>query len=210
MRPVRKDGQARREALLDAALRCFSERGVAATGIEDIRRAAGASPSSVYHQFRGLPDLMLALLLRTFERSYGELTTRVRRTRTAKGAVEALVSGHIHWVLGHRDEARFMYQALSLELGSEVTDELQAQKARMLAPILGHVSQFVEDGTLPNWPPLLLDIVLLGPAHEASRRFLAGAAIDPDWMRKTLPKLAWRSVSAGGQRAGQLSTGSGA
>ena len=194
VRPVRRDGRARRDALLDAALRCFAARGVHGTGIDEIRREAGASPSSVYHQFGGLPDLILALLVRTFEGLFEELTARVTRTRTAKGAVIAVVDGHLEWVLSHRDEARFMYQALSLELSSEIAAALQDEKARMLEPIAAHLTRFVDEGSLPRWPPHLLDVVLLGPAHEASRRFLAGAPIEPQWMRKTLPKLAWSSI----------------
>ncbi|HVG59095.1 MAG TPA: TetR family transcriptional regulator, partial [Hyalangium sp.] len=42
MGPARRDGMKRRDALLDAALRCFVKRGVLGTGIEEIRRAAGA------------------------------------------------------------------------------------------------------------------------------------------------------------------------
>lgn len=191
---MRRDGQARRDALLDAALSCFAERGVATTGIEDIRRAAGASPSSVYHQFGGLPDLILALLTRTFERLFAHLARSITRTRTAKGAVRALVRGHVDWVLEHRDEARFMYQAMSLELGPDVSDPLQAAKARQLEPIARHLSRFIEEGSLPRWPPLIFDVVVLGATHEACRRFLAGAPVDPAWMRSTLPRLAWQSL----------------
>jgi hypothetical protein len=56
------------------------------------------------------------------------------------------------------------------------------------------MGRFIAEGKLPPWPPLLLDVVLLGPSHEACRRFLAGAPLDPEWMRTTLPSLAWQSV----------------
>ncbi|MEZ4446107.1 MAG: TetR/AcrR family transcriptional regulator [Polyangiaceae bacterium] len=194
MSSARTDGLARREALLDAALRCFAARGVAGTGIEHIRREAGASPSSVYHQFAGIEELMLALLIRTFTRLFGHLTAEVGRTRRAHTAVERLVASHIDWVMANPDEARFMYQAMSLELGSQVTAELQAEKARLLAPIARHLQPFIEAGELPAWPPLLFDVVLMGATHEACRRYLAGAPLDTGWMRATLPRLAWNSL----------------
>lgn len=187
----------RRDALLDAALRCFTEQGVLGTGIEEIRRAAGASPSSVYHLFGGLQDLTLALLTRTFERLFTHLAARVTVTATAEAAVMALVDGHLEWILGHRDEGRFMYQATALEFEPGATEALQARKAELLMPVVQHVGRFIAEGTLPPWPPLMFDVVLLGPSHEACRRFLAGAALDPDWMRATLPGLAWRSVNPG-------------
>lgn len=202
--PVRRDGVKRREALLDAALVRFAERGVLGTGIDEIRREAGASASSVYHLFDGLEDLTLALLERTFERLFLHLTQRVTATDTAEGAVTALVDGHLAWVLDHRAEARFMYQAMALELGPEGAARLQARKATMLAPVVAHLARFVEAGSLPRWSPLIFDVVLLGPSHEACRRLLAGAELDPAWMRATLPALAWRSAAlapSGGEAA---------
>ncbi len=197
MSGARKDGRKRRDALLDAALRCFAERGVLATGIEDIRKAAGASPSSVYHLFDGLPGLTLALLTRTFERLFTHLAMRVCPTTSAEAAVHALVDGHLEWVLSHRDEARFMYQAMALEFGAEAQGVLQAAKAELLAPVVEHFGQFIASGALPQWAPPLFDLVLLGPSHEACRRYLAGAELDPKWMRSTLPGLAWRCVAPG-------------
>jgi AcrR family transcriptional regulator len=194
--PARKDGKKRREALLDAALACFAERGVLATGIEEIRRAADASPSSVYHQFDGLPGLTLALLTRTFDRLFAHLAARVTMTTTAEAAVTALVGAHLEWVVRHRDEARFMYQAMSLELDASGVSSLQARKAEALAPVVSHLERFVREGELPAWSPLVFDVVLLGSTHEACRRFLAGAPLDAKWMQATLPDLAWRTVLA--------------
>jgi AcrR family transcriptional regulator len=194
MGPARRDGMKRRDALLDAALRCFVKRGVLGTGIEEIRRAAGASPSSVYHLFDGLPDITLALLTRTFERLFAHLAARVTPASTAEEAVTALVDGHLEWILGHPDEGRFMYQATALEFEARAAEALQARKAELLAPVVRHFGRFITEGKLPPWPPLLLDVVLLGPSHEACRRFLAGAPIDPEWMRATLPRLAWQGI----------------
>jgi AcrR family transcriptional regulator len=174
----RKDGARRRDELLDAALRCFEARGVLGAGIEDIRREAGASPSSVYNLFADIEDIMLALLVRVFDALFAELAERVRRTRTAEGAVRALVDAHIDWIARHPAEGRFMYQAMTLE-GRGLRDasrrQLTAAKSRSLEPILGHLRPFVERGELPDWPTNVLDVVLLGPAHEALRRWLAGA-----------------------------------
>lgn len=193
---TRRDGLERRDALLDAALRLFVERGVLGTGIEEVRKAAGASPSSVYHHFGGLPGLMLALLVRTFERLFAHLATRVCATRTAEGAVRALVDGHLEWILAHRDEGKFMYQAMALELGPDVKEPLYREKARLLEPVVRHLMPFVASGALPRWSPLAFDVVLLGPSHEACRRFLAGAPLEAKWMRDTLPRLAWRTVAS--------------
>lgn len=194
-RVLRKDGQERREAILDAALRVFEEKGLLASGIEDVRRAAGASPSSIYHQFGGIEDITLALLLRTFGHLFTSLEARVVTTSTGCGAVMALVEAHLDWVLAHRAEARFMYQAMSLELSPAVADPLLAGKAGQMAGLVAHFGALMARGEVPVLSPLQLDVVVLGVTHEACRRLLGGAPLDPVWLRSTLPALAWQSLS---------------
>jgi AcrR family transcriptional regulator len=192
----RRDGLERRDALLDAALRCFSGSGILAVGIEEIRREANANPSSVYNLFSNIGDLTLALLVRTFERLFSHLAERVVETKSAKAIVTTLVEAHIEWILGHPDQGRFMYQATALELVSNAREDLLRRKTELLAPIAEHLKPFVQTGQLPDWSVLQFDVVLLGSSHEACRRFLAGAPLDASWMRSTLPRLAWRSIAA--------------
>lgn len=187
---TRRDGMQRRDALLDAALRCFGEQGVLATGIEDIRKAAGASPSSVYHLFGGLAGIVEALLIRTFEHSIGHLVARLADAGSAAQAVHALVDGHLEWVAAHPDEARFMYQAMSVELAGDSRAAVLAAKEEFKRPLFERLARF----DLPAWPPLTIEFVLLGPAHEACRHYFAGEDVDFGWLRAHLPELATRMV----------------
>lgn len=191
----RRDGIRRRDELLDAALGCFARNGLLNTRIEDVRRAAGASPSSVYNLFDGLPSLTVTLLARTFERLFAHLTRRTLAEERPEGAVRALVDGHLEWVLGHEDEARFMYEAMALELAQGEREKLAALKAGLAVPVMEHLAAFAATGTLPLWPAATLEFVVLGPAHEACRRYLAGVPVDLSALRRLLPVVAWQSVS---------------
>lgn len=194
MAAARQNGLARREALLDAALRCFEQRGLLRTGIEDVRKEAGASPSSVYHLFKDFPALVAALLERTFERRLGYVTSRVLTTKTARSAVRTLVSAHLTWVFDHEAEARFMYQALALELDGHHRTALRAAKAQLKVEMMAHLDK-LGVFTGERSPELLVDVVLLGPAHQACRSYFSSPGdVDPRWMKATLPDLAWRSV----------------
>jgi len=192
--PQRADGRRRRESLLDAALDSFAEGGLLGVGIEQIRRRAGASPSSVYHHFRDIGDLTSALLLRTFEHVTEHMQERLTGASTPEETVRTLVDSFLEWALEHPDEARFMYQAMALELSGEHHRELLEAKARLQAPIFAHLRKLSEAGELPAWPPEHLHSLLLGAAHDACRHYFAGAGMDPAWMRATLPGLAWRSL----------------
>jgi len=192
----RRDGLRRRDELLDAALACFARRGLLGTRIEDIRRAAGASPSSVYNLFDGLPSLTVALLGRTFERLFAHVISRARAEDRPDAAVRALVDGQLEWVLGHEDEARFMYGAMALELATAEREELAELKAKLAVPVIEHLASLAGEGALPAWPASTLEFIVLGPAHEACRRYLAGAPVDLAGLRQLLPDVAWESVSA--------------
>jgi AcrR family transcriptional regulator len=192
----RRDGIRRRDELLDAALTCFSERGLLSTRMEDIRRAAGASPSSVYNLFDGLPSLTAALLARTFERLFAHVASRVLAADRPDAAVRALVDGHLEWVIGHEEEARFMYGAMALELANAEREELAELKAKLAVPVMEHLASLAVEGALPAWPASTLEFIVLGPAHEACRRYLAGALVDLAGLRGLLPQVAWGSVSA--------------
>lgn len=190
----RQTGTARREALLDAALACFRERGLVRTGIEDVRKAAGASPSSVYHLFKGLPELIAALLERTFVRRYAAVSARVLKARTARTAVHALVDAHLAWVFGHAAEARFMYQALALDLDGDYREELRLMKEQLKADLRAHLAKL---GVLPDEAAAdgVIDVVLLGTTHQACRTWLmAPEYVDTRWMKKVLPELAWQAA----------------
>jgi hypothetical protein len=84
---------------------------------------------------------------------------------------------------------------LAVEFSSSGGKHLRAEKAKLLGPVLDVFSRHIARGTLPAWSPIQLDVVLLGPSHEACRRYLAGAELDPDWLRETLPELAYRSLA---------------
>ena len=78
----------------------------------------------------------------------------------------------------------------------DARERLIAAKSAALSPTLAHFKVFIGRGEVPAWSPTLLDVVLLGAAHEALRRWLAGAEeLDPATLRRTLPALAWRSIS---------------
>ena len=194
---ARQDGSARKEALLDAALKCFGERGLVETGIEDIRKAAGASPSSVYHLFEhGLSQLIAALLERIFERRYSYVTERVLKAKTAKKAVFTLVEAHLDWVMGHATEARFMYQALALDLDGGYRDGVRETKRNLKEALCAHLASLdVIPGDERGQGAL--DVLLLGVAHQACRsHFIAPDSIDLKWARKELPALTWTLARA--------------
>lgn len=89
----RKVSAQHREALLDAALECFSKRGFDATRVEDIARLAGVAKGSVYTHFKDKEALFQGLIESTLLPLYRQvqeiqrdktLTLREKITRAAQ------------------------------------------------------------------------------------------------------------------------------
>jgi len=60
-RPQNASGERTRQAILDAAMTLFAERGFFGTSIRDIARAVGVSESAIYNYFPGKTELFEAL-----------------------------------------------------------------------------------------------------------------------------------------------------
>ena len=61
-RPKNADGQRTRQAILDAALDLFSEKGYFGTSLRDVAAAVGVRESAIYNYFAGKDALFDALL----------------------------------------------------------------------------------------------------------------------------------------------------
>ena len=61
-RPPNADGQRTRQAILDAALALFAEKGYYGTSLRDVARAVGIRESAIYNYFPGKEALFEALL----------------------------------------------------------------------------------------------------------------------------------------------------
>ena len=89
-----------------------------------------------------------------------------------------------------------MYGAMALELATAQREELAELKANLAVPVIEHLASLAGQGALQAWPASTLEFIVLGPAHEACRRYLAGTAVDLAGLRRLLPGVAWKSVSA--------------
>jgi TetR/AcrR family transcriptional regulator, transcriptional repressor of aconitase len=65
--------EARREQILDAAMRCFAEKGFQRTSMADIGAASGLSAGAIYLQFAGKQQIALEAGRRVMSRRLGRL-----------------------------------------------------------------------------------------------------------------------------------------
>lgn len=123
--------RARREHILDAALRCFARGGFHATTMQTICREAGVSPGALYTYF----DSKEALIAGLCERDRAEFAERFARLADARDFLESLMAIGEHYLIEESvDKQRFV-----VEMGIEAT------RNPRIAEIFMSVDKFCND-----------------------------------------------------------------
>ena len=156
---------ATRAALLESALRLFTERGFAATSLDDVVREARVTKGALYHHFKGGK---LAL----FEAVFEEVDLRLaERTAAAvpDGAgpwelVEAGLDGYLE-ACADPVVRRIMFQEGPVALGWSRWRELDGCSAREL--LYGAVQGLLDAGEIRPQPVHLLTRLLFTTLGEA-------------------------------------------
>ena len=188
----------RRSEILDAALACFVERGIAATTIADIREKAGATTGSVYHFFPGKDAIVGAVYVDLLERYQRDLAARVASHRTARAFVRGVVEHYLDWVEESPDTARFLFDARRTEAVAAAEFAIARANEENLRATAGIIKGFVAKGELEKLPMDVFIAVLIGPVAAFARHWLDGSpkATDPKRARSLLADAAWQSLKA--------------
>ena len=105
------DGKPRRQQLVDAAIRCFEEKGFHGASMAQISEAAGMSVGHIYHYFPAKEVLIAAIV----ETKLSEFFAQMAEAARDSSLLEALTAHHD----GPEDEARRRERALYLEILAE-------------------------------------------------------------------------------------------
>ncbi|MFJ4013453.1 TetR/AcrR family transcriptional regulator [Streptomyces sp. NPDC090026] len=111
--PRQVDREARREQILDAAVRVFARQGYAASRIEDIAREAGVAKGSVYLSFGSREELLRAAFDGLADRSGALLAEVGRHPGGAAERLAFLVRSAMELLERERDLARVLLDVWS-------------------------------------------------------------------------------------------------
>jgi AcrR family transcriptional regulator len=185
----------RKSAILAAALAVFSEKGIEAATIDDIRLRSQASVGSIYHHFGTKEGIAAALFAQGLDDYWGELIASLRTAPTAERAIHALVETHITWITTRPDLARFLFsrrQAVSPD-HEQATRERSANHFKCAFDLL---KPWFQQGVLRRLPAELYAPLLLGPAQDLARLWLGGrTSFNPQTAIVELSAAAWRSLA---------------
>lgn len=182
----RRAPEASRDAILDAALRCFAKRGYHETSIDQIAERARLSKGAVYWHFAGKRELFLALMDRGMEQDR-VLAQAVAAAPDWRAALHELFARSPEYVERELPLAKLSLQHL-LESGMDdaVRSRSDEKQERWTSLVERHLVRGVADGTARDVKPE--DVI------GAIGAVIAGLTL----MRLTRPDLpvasVWREV----------------
>jgi AcrR family transcriptional regulator len=190
-------GGDRRREILAAALDRFLKKGFAATSIEDIRRAGGASVGSIYHFFGSKEGIAVALYADAFC-GWTEAMLDLSPAGTApERIVRVTVARALEWAVANPRPYRFLMQARWLEPVALDRADLAAAAAAYRRRGSAVLALLVAGGAVRPLPWDLFQAVLLGPVHDyLAHRASGEAQTDPAQAAHALGDAAWAALRA--------------
>jgi AcrR family transcriptional regulator len=192
---------ARQEAILRAALRLFNRYGYSATGIEDIRRASGASVGSIYHHFGGKEGLAAELYVRALTDYQAGVFELLRSRPTPRQGIRGMVRHHLEWVSSHPEEARYVLAMRSAEVLIASKRRVRMLNRSFFREVFGWLEKQAATGHIRTVPRHLYFPLVIGPSQELAREWLENRVDTPlvD-AADLLADAAWNSIRKGGRR----------
>ncbi len=181
--------------LLDAALAVHDEAGPDGFTVQAVVAASGVSLGSLYHHFGSFDGLAAALYARCMAELLDGIVVSLERARTARGGVRAVVTSYLRFVEAQPRQARFIHASAYASYLPAHADVIAEVKAPRMARMARWVAPHVHSGTIVDIPDPLIEMLLIGPVAELSRRWLAGATdLDLGRAARVLPDRIWASL----------------
>ncbi|MCW9035213.1 MAG: TetR/AcrR family transcriptional regulator [Rhodospirillales bacterium] len=185
----------RKKDILTAALSCFTDMGIAATSIDDIRLKSGASIGSIYHHFSNKEGLATALFREGLEGYRQGLIDVLSEAQSGEVLVKGAVDFHVEWALAHPDKVRFMLYA-KREMSVLADDAVvREETGDFLSRVKALFTPFIIKGEIRQFPKELYIPLLSGPSQELIRIWLSHPkVIDLKGMKPYLAEAAWNAL----------------
>ena len=188
-------GNATRETILEAALALFLEKGIAGTAHEEIRLRAQVSTGSLYHHFDGKAEVAAALYARCLGSYQRAALDELSRHHTPKAGITAAVRHHLAWITQHPDEARFLLMHQEPEVAAATDAAIRGLNREFFGELRRLLLPFLSPAARTEVPFDVLVSLLIGPAHEYGRNWLAGRVrTSPERAGRVLASAAWDAV----------------
>lgn len=193
--------EARRRAILDAAVAAFLDRGYDGTTVEGIRDRSGASIGSIYHHFGGKEEIAGAIYVEALRDYQSGIAATLERRGSARDGIRAMVRHHVRWIVEHPGWSRFLFGMRNVPGVRAVEPAIEEMNRTILARIAAWAEPHRRAHTMLRHPTEIWYSLCLGPAQEYGRLWLVGRAdTPPERAAVMLAEGAWRALRGPGTK----------
>jgi AcrR family transcriptional regulator len=164
-RPIHADGRQTRQAILDAALDLFAEKGYFGTSLRDIAAAVGVRESGFYNYFESKEALFNALLATDSESKAEQWAELLSEPITdARSVLERLTNRVLDYFCAPRQQRLFLVlMSDGMRLAKQGRVDLIERMTSGAAPFSDLMRRLIANGGLRPRDPQLLAIEFMGP-----------------------------------------------
>lgn len=174
----KKRSPVRREDIVDAAARLFSESGYESTSVRAIAGAVGLSVASLFHHFASKDALLEAVIRRGLEIGMAEVVAELEGKKTPLTRLRALVHVHIRLVNGENRHIHRVWTVEWLKLSVEARSRLELQSEEYRTIFRNTMRTLFESGYIYAEPELSGHLLM--PSLNWSRTWLRTLSGEPD------------------------------
>jgi TetR/AcrR family transcriptional regulator, fatty acid metabolism regulator protein len=187
----------RRDSIVNAARKVFSDKGYDSASISEIAREAGASDGLLYRYFDGKRDLLFAALDDFYAEVLREAENAIKEAKGFEAKLYNLIESHIGIFAEDAGMCRlFISEVRNLDeyVGSNF-QALNRRYAKLLTPVL---DLGVAEGILsPNADRRVIrDMVFGGIEHIAWRHISAGQRIEAPALARQVAAIILKGITA--------------
>ncbi|HEX2316117.1 MAG TPA: TetR/AcrR family transcriptional regulator [Thermomonospora sp.] len=198
MSPKHRRGEETVDRVLSAALDLYADRGHEGLTMTALIAETGVSSGSLYHHFGSVDGLAAALYGRCMAALLDTLVAALEEQRTAREGLHAFVRAYLDFTRDERPSAHFVHASAYAGFLPAHAGRIAALKGPRMARIDAWLRPHVQAGRVADLPGPLLEMLVIGPVAETSRRWLAGdPAVDLAEAARLLPDRVWAAVRAG-------------
>lgn len=164
-RPKNADGQRTRQAILDAALDLFADKGFFGTSLRDVAAAVGVRESALYNYFAGKDALFDALLVAHQTTQTERLTSLVEAPISdGRTLLEQLAVGTLEGFVEPREQKLFrILMSDGVRLAKAGRINLYERMATGRDRLHGLLRRLIREGWLRPGDPQLIGIAFISP-----------------------------------------------
>jgi AcrR family transcriptional regulator len=164
-RPVRSDGRLTRQAILDAALDLFAERGYFGTSLRDIAAVVGVRESAFYNYFDSKEALFTELLAASRQSKDEQWARFLAEPQVdLRSTLERLTAIILDFFCDPRQERLFLISMSDgMRLAKQGRFDLIERMTNVAKPFHDLMTRLIAEGQLREANPELLTVEFLGP-----------------------------------------------